>query len=171
MKNYVFETERLRLRLMTTDDLDTLRPILASEVAMKHYPKVLSDYEILNWISGVLKKYEIDGHSFWMVEVKATGETIGQCGILMQDVEGTSEPEIGYLFNPAFWGNGYATEAAKGCMEYGMRKFGYKRYISLIVPENQPSINVALRNGLALEKTIPYKDLPEVGVYSIKLID
>ncbi len=167
MHKYVFETERLRLRMMTEDDLDVLRPILASEIAMKHYPKVLDDEEIRGWIARGLKRYENDGHSLWIVELKETGEAIGQCGILMQEVEGKTEPEIAYLFNPAFWGHGYATEAAKGCMDYGRKQFGYQRYISLIVPENQPSINVALRNGLTLEKTAPFKDLPKVRVYSI----
>ncbi|MCB2210485.1 GNAT family N-acetyltransferase [bacterium] len=165
----MFETERLRLRMMTEDDLDALRPILSSEIAMKHYPKVLNEEEIRDWICRVMKRYEIDGHSFWMVELKETCEAIGQCGILTQHVNGKSEPEIGYLFNPAVWGNGYATEAAKGCIDYGRKTYGYKRFISLIVPENQPSINVALRNGFTLEKTVPYRDRPEVRVYSIRL--
>ncbi len=169
MPTYVFDTQRLRLRMMTEEDLPALRPILSSEIAMKHYPKVLNDDEIRDWVSRVLKRYESDGHSFWMVELKETGDAIGQCGILTQQVDGKTEPEIGYLFNPAFWGHGYATEAAKGCMEYGAKTYGYERFISLIVPENQPSINVALRNGFTLEKTVPYKDRPEVRVYSIRL--
>ena len=167
MHNYLFETERLRLRMMTANDLAALRPILSSEVAMKHYPKVLNDDEIRDWISRVMQKYVDDGHSFWMVELKETGEAIGQCGILMQHVDGKDEPEIAYIFNPAFWGYGYATEAANACMDYGRKQFGYKRFISLIVAANKPSINVAMRNGFTLEKLVPYQDLPEVGVYSI----
>lgn len=167
MNNYLFETERLGLRKMTMDDLGALRPILSSEIAMKHYPKVLNDDEVLDWIGRVIKRYEDDDHSFWIVELKETSEVIGQCGILTQQVDGQTEPEIGYLFNPAFWGHGYATEAAKACMDYGRKQYGYQRYISMIVPENKPSINVALRNGLTLEKTVPYKDLEEVRVYSI----
>lgn len=165
--DYLFETERLRLRLMTTDDVDNLRPILASEKAMKYYPETLNDDKIRAWIEKTHKRYEKHGHALWMVELKETGEAIGQCGILRWTIEGQEENEIGYLFNPAFWGNGYATEAARGCMEYGKKRWGYSRFISLIDEKNQPSINVALRNGLSLEKTISFQWVEKTNIYSI----
>ena len=47
----------------------------------------------------------------WAVVLKQTGELVGQCGLTLQDWEGRTVPEVGYLFQKAHWHKGYATEA------------------------------------------------------------
>ncbi len=75
---------------------------------------------------------------------------------------------MGYLFIRKFWGQGFAIEAARACMEYGFSKKGYKRIISLIDPNNQRSIRVAEKNGLKKECTTVYKEKDFV-VYSLEI--
>ena len=43
---------------------------------------------------------------------------IGQCGLTIQDCAGEEVLEVGYLLRKEYWHQGYATEAAKGCVEY-----------------------------------------------------
>lgn len=68
-------------------------------------------------------------------------------------VDGTEEIELGYFLAREYWGQGYATEAARCALKIGLDKFGYKRIISAINPANIPSIGVALRLGMIKEKT------------------
>ena len=75
---------------------------------------------------------------------------IGQCGLTMQPWRSDEVLEVGYLFNRAFWHHGYATEAARGCMEYAFNRLGAKEICSIIRETNQPSRRVAERNGLVL---------------------
>lgn len=96
---------------------------------------------------------------------------IGQCGLTMQDWEGRQVPEIGYLFEKAYWHQGYATEAAIGCREYAFRNLGIEEVFSIIRDNNIPSQNVARRNGMTMvgtQKKYYYgMDMPHL-VFSVK---
>ena len=77
---------------------------------------------------------------------------LGICGLFKQNVDNVDEIEVGYRINDEFWGNGYGTEAAKGCIIYAKNILGLSSVISLILKENKQSIRVAEKNGLKLEK-------------------
>ncbi len=61
--------------------------------------------------------------------------------------------EIGYLFQRAFWHQGYATEAAKGCKSYAFEVLKAREVCSIIRDTNTPSQRVALRNGMVKTDT------------------
>ena len=48
----------------------------------------------------------------FQLAVTLDGELIGNCGIRRKPASET-EADIGYELAPAFWGHGYATEAAR----------------------------------------------------------
>ena len=76
-------------------------------------------------------------------------EVIGQCGITMQTLgDGRQVHEVGYLFRRDFWHNGYATEAARGCMDYAFDTLGAEEVYSIIRDSNMASQRVAERNGM-----------------------
>jgi RimJ/RimL family protein N-acetyltransferase len=50
-----------------------------------------------------------------------------------------------------WWGKGYATEAARRALRYAFEELGREHVISLIRPDNHPSIRVAERLGERLE--------------------
>ena len=75
---------------------------------------------------------------------------IGQCGLTWQDWEGTQVPEVGYLFQRAFWHQGYAAEAARACRDYAFMKLGMSEVFSIIRDTNIASQKVAQRNGMSL---------------------
>ena len=97
---------------------------------------------------------------------KSTGRFVGQCGLLVQTVDGVGELEVGYSIMPAFWNQGFATEAAAACIAHAFRHNLSDSVISIIHEDNVESERVAVKNGLTLEKRTEYKDNP-VKIYRI----
>lgn len=146
----ILETARLQLRKMNQEDVPALSAILQDKDVMYAYEHAFSDKEVQEWLDRQLMRYQTDGFGLWAVVLKETGEMIGQCGITMQDYNGTQVPEIGYLFQKAFWHEGYATEAAIACKEYAFEVLKIREIYSIIRDNNIPSQNVARRNGMTV---------------------
>lgn len=152
--SFVLETERLRLREFVESDADALQAVLGDPVAMKFYPAPFDRQGVESWIAKNRDRYRRNGYGLWAMLLKDTGELIGDCGCTVQEVEGRSEVEVGYHVRRDLWGKGYATEAARACMEYAFVKVGAERVISIIRPENMQSRRVAEKNGLTCEKIV-----------------
>ncbi|MCU4668234.1 GNAT family N-acetyltransferase [Bacillus paralicheniformis] len=166
MKDTIMKTDRMILRKMRRDDAENLLEIFSDPTAMEYYPSTKNEKQTLHWIDWTLENYEKHGTGLWVAEHKQTGEFLGQCGIVPQEVEGSDEMEIGYLFKRSVWKNGYATEAASACKQYGFEAFHLKKIVSLPDAKNLPSRKVAERIGMTLEKTI-HKWGKEIAVYSV----
>ena len=152
------ETGRLILREFVPQDADALAAVLGDPVAMQYYPAPFDRQGVEEWIERNISRYRRDGHGLWAMALKDSGELIGDCGCTLQEVEGANHVEIGYHVRRDLWGNGYATEAARACMQYAFTKLGVDRVISLIRPENLQSIRVAEKNGLTREKIIFWRE-------------
>lgn len=143
------ETKRLRLRPLLKNDRENLMKLLSDPVVMEFYEGAEDETKADEWIERSRKLYKEMRIGFLGCELKETGEFLGVCGLLFQPaINGRDEIEVGYLLVREFWGQGFATEAARGCMDYGFDEKGYKRIVSLIDPKNHRSIRVAERNGL-----------------------
>ncbi len=55
------------------------------------------------------------------------------------------EPEIGYHLRREWLGRGYAAEAVAACRDFGLGSLGFGRIVSIVSPENVPSLRVAAR--------------------------
>lgn len=146
----ILETPRLLLREMTTSDLTAICRVLQDEKTMYAYEHAFSDEEAQAWLNNQLRRYREDGFGLWAVVLKESGEIIGQCGITLQDVNGEWVPEVGYLFERAYWHRGFATEAAIACKEYAFSVLGLDTVYSIIRDNNIASQNVAKRNGMTV---------------------
>ena len=87
---------------------------------------------------------------------------IGYCGFFAQTVDGSEELEIGYRLDPAYWGRGVATEAAREVRDYGFSDLTRPRLISLIHPDNHASRRVAEKNGMTPEKVTVFRAFPTI---------
>ena len=146
----ILETPRLLLREMTTSDLPAICRVLQDEKTMYAYEHAFSDEEAQAWLNNQLRRYREDGFGLWAVVLKESGEIIGQCGITLQDVNGEWVPEVGYLFERAYWHRGFATEAAIACKEYAFNVLGLDTVYTIIRDNNIASQNVAKRNGMTV---------------------
>lgn len=148
----IFETERLLLREYNENDITILHSILSDAETMKYYPSPFNLEQTKNWIEKNIKRYQEDGYGLWAVCLKESNELIGDSGLVKQIVHGKTEVEIGYHIDKKHWSKGYATEAAKGCMEYAFSHLNQEKLISIIDSNNKASIRVAEKNGFTKEK-------------------
>ncbi len=162
----ILETARLRLQEFQSGDIDALAAILSDAETMRFYPAALDYAGVAEWIERNRRRYEKDGFGLWALILKSSGELIGDCGLIRQDVNGTEEVEIGYHVRRDLWKNGLATEAAQACRDYGFTGLPVDRLISLIRPENLPSRRVAEKNGMTIRKKVSWRGFPHL-LYAI----
>lgn len=147
-------TARLAFREMTPDDLDVMADLLGDPDVMAYYARPKSRAEALAWIEWNQRLYREHGFGLWLIELRATGEFVGDCGLTPQEADGTLEIEVGYHVRRSLQGRGYATEVAAASRDYARDVLALDRLIAIIDPRNLPSQRVAEKIGLTLEKEI-----------------
>lgn len=144
----ILETKRLILRELTDKDYEALCLILQDEETMYAYEGAFDDAEARDWLKRQMARYRQWGFGLWAVVLKENGELIGQCGLTMQPWKEREVLEVGYLFQRAYWHQGYATEAAAACKKYAFEVLKAQEVCSIIRDINQASQRVARRNGM-----------------------
>ncbi|MBQ8619879.1 MAG: GNAT family N-acetyltransferase [Clostridia bacterium] len=142
------ETKRIKLRNLTMEDFDALHEILSDPQTMQHYPAPFDEERTRGWIIWNMNNYKALGFGLWAVELKETGELIGDCGISMQNIHGKMRPEIGYHIHKAHQCRGYATEAARACMDFVFEHTPFNVVYSYMKYTNAASYGVAIKNGM-----------------------
>jgi RimJ/RimL family protein N-acetyltransferase len=167
------ESARLVLRRIAPDDLPFFARIHAlPEVARYLWPggRPRSPEATAAWLRSTLESYEQSALGYLAVVRKADGALIGRCGLMDLVVETaatehgirkgwfgdqeapanvalTFECELGYTFDPAVWGHGFATEAAACVRDHARDGLRLSYAISAILPENARSRRVAEQLG------------------------
>jgi RimJ/RimL family protein N-acetyltransferase len=167
------ETDRLVLRRVSHDDLPFFTRLHAlPEVAQALYPegRPRTPEETTTWLQRTLASYEEFSLGHLAVQRKADSALIGRCGLTELVVETatpehrprrgwfgrqraptelalTFECELGYTFDPAAWGHGFATEAARRVRDYARDVLRLSYAVSAILPNNARSRRVAERSG------------------------
>ena len=162
----ILKTSRLTLREFIIGDADALAKVISDPETMRYYPAPYDRAGVEQWIERNRQRYANDGVGLWACELNDTQQFIGDCGIIVQRVEGERLYEIGYHIRRDMWGKGLATEAAAACRDWAFAHLQTDRVISLIRPENLPSRHVAERNGMTIWKEVTWRGLPHL-VYSI----
>lgn len=112
-------TPRLILRDWKDTDRDLFREVNSDPDVMEFFPHKRSHAESDAALKHVNEMIHATGYGFYAVELRETGEPIGFCGIAPANLEGIfplGTMEIGWRLAARFWGNGYATEAAKSLL-------------------------------------------------------
>ena len=151
----VLETERLLLRQLTTEDAKFILELLNEPSFIKNIGDrgVRTTTDAHSYIlNGPVTSYIKNGFGLYLVNLKATDESIGMCGLIKRDT--LEDVDIGYAYLPRFWSKGYAVEAARAVKEYAKNVIGLKRIVAITDPENVGSIRVLEKIGLKFEKMV-----------------
>ncbi|MEN4759238.1 GNAT family N-acetyltransferase [Chryseobacterium sp. C39-AII1] len=153
------ETERLLFRKLENSDFDHWLELLKDE----HTTKMLGmenfktpKERCKKWFEWTFHRYENNLGGQNVLISKETQQLIGQCGLLVREVENKFELEIAYSILPEFRGQGFAIEAATKCKDFAFENNFHNRLVSIIVPENENSKKVALKNGMTFKRSIGY---------------
>lgn len=140
------ETERLILRAWKPEDFE-------------HHARFMADPDVARYLSGepqsradawrsmatIVGHWTLRGYGFWALERKSDGHFVGRCGLW--NPEGWPSLEVGWTLGQEYWGQGYATEAARVALDYAFTTQNVDRMISVIHVDNVPSQKVAERLG------------------------
>ncbi len=166
------ESARLLLRRIAPNDLPFFTRIHAlPEVARYLWGRPRSPERTAAWLQATVASYERLALGHLAVLRKEDGSLIGRCGLTELVVESatpqhgarrgwfgregapaglalTFECELGYTFDPAVWGQGFATEAVRCICDYARDVLRLSYAISVILPQNTRSRRVAERFGV-----------------------
>lgn len=144
-------TDRLLLRAFSRTDIPALVPLIgAREVAATTlripHPYSASDAEVL------FARLERDDEVRWAITLPREGTLIGGLGLRLE--RDHNRAELGYWIGVPYWGNGYATEAARAVVRYGFEVLKLHR-IQASHFSNNPASGALLRKiGMKHEGTL-----------------
>ncbi len=167
------ETQRLRLRQYSLDDLDKLAIILSNPEVMRYSPRGAipkehvqqATKEILEFFMNHWKQH---GFGVWAVLEKKSNQLIGHCGLNF--LPDSPEVEILYRFAQAYWNQGIATEATKASLRYRFEEVKLARIVAITLPEHTASRRVMEKAGLKYEKDAHFYSL-DVVYYALARIN
>jgi ribosomal-protein-alanine N-acetyltransferase len=153
---------RLRLRPLALADAEGFAALNADPVAMRHFPAPLDRAESDAALDRALAHHA--EHGFGAQAVERHDDTLlGFLGLAQVQFAAPFAPavEIGWRFLPAFWGQGYAEEAARLTLAHGFGPLGLDEIVSFTVPANQPSWRLMQRLGMQADGGFDHPRVPE----------
>ena len=147
------------------DDLEALFKFYSDSDVTRYIPDAPKTYdeskEELEWFMNGHPKFPELG--FWATIHKESGDFIGRCGLLPWTIDGQDEVEVAFALSKQCWGQGLATEAALGIVQYARGKLKLPRLVCLIDERNQAAIKVAMKLGMSFER----KGEDEIGPFHL----
>lgn len=146
-----FETERLAIRPYTNADCEDIFRIYSNAEVMRYLGGNATPFSDLDDARERLGKL-VAGNpananlANRAIERKEDRRVIGT--LILKPFPETTDVEIGWHLAQDCWGNGYATEAAKGGLDYAFNRAGVEELFAIVLPENTKSIHVAQRLGM-----------------------
>lgn len=143
------QTARLMLREYRREDFDVFADHLTNPVSAAHFAPADRHmaWRIFCSQAGL---WLIDGAGWWAVEERQTGQLVGNVGAFFR--EESTVMELGWNTYSAFWGKGFANEAAAAAMNYAFEIRREPKVRALIASTNESSLRVAQRLGLTYEE-------------------
>jgi RimJ/RimL family protein N-acetyltransferase len=162
----LIETERLVLSRITLDDVDDMVALHADPEVLRFIPTAGAYDRTV-----ALESVQTDEHD-WIVlgrrrliaRERESGRFVGR--IMILDWPQFGESEVGWVLAPDARGHGYATEAGRAAQDWAFEHLQIPYVIALIRPENDPSIAVAERLGMAPLRSDELSGVP-ITVYAI----
>lgn len=150
----IYRTARLTLRPLQADDSAVLHRIYQEEGVLRYFPNPIppSLDRIERFIISQQAHWAEHGYGNWGVVPKGMNEIIGWAGL--QFLQELDETEVGFLLNQAFWGKGYATEAARASLEFGFTNNNLDHIIALVHRDNAASRRVIEKCGMAYQDSL-----------------
>jgi len=162
-------SERLLFRKMEETDFETWLQFFENPLWNKYWlvKKMTPAAHCKEWFDKNFYRYANGLGGMNVLIDKKSGAFVGQCGLLVQTVDGRQEMEVAYSIMIPQWKKGYATEAAKKCIDVAFENRWHDSLISIIHINNIESQKVAVKNGLSWDYRTTYDNNP-VNIFRIR---
>ncbi|RKP44140.1 GNAT family N-acetyltransferase [Trinickia fusca] len=143
-------TARLRLRPWVSADRLPFGEMNADKRVMEYFPATLSSAESDALVDRICAHHEKHGFGLWAVELRATSTFIGFTGLAIPQWDAPFAPcvEVGWRLAAQYWGQGYATEAARAALAFGFDELALEEIVSFTAAVNDRSQRVMQRLGM-----------------------
>jgi RimJ/RimL family protein N-acetyltransferase len=144
------ETERLYLRQWQASDFAPFAEMNANPEVMEYFPKLLTT-SMSNTIAKKCQSLINDnGWGFWAVSLKETDTFIGMVGLNHAHADMPFSPavEIAWRLHNDYWGQGYATEAARASLDFAFVELEIEEVVAFTAVINKRSQLVMERLGM-----------------------
>lgn len=162
----VHETSRLLLETWHLEDFDAFALVARDPQVMRYIAKgePWPDSRI-GWFMGLQKAFQDTlGYCNWKLTDRSNGELIGFCGLApLTSLEAT---EIGWWLKPAYWGRGFAFEAAEQVVGSAFSEHGLNHLVARVYSSNERSINLIERLGMRYDRPLDTNTVGEVLLFS-----
>jgi len=139
----VLETERLKLRELTMDDVPVLYEMRTNPLMTRYTDraKLQTMDEAVAKMKLILDNVEKRDTLAWAIELKETKKQIGDISFWRFEKE-HYRAEIGYSLLPDYWDKGYMREAARCAIDYGFSICNIHSIEANVNPNNAASIKL-----------------------------
>jgi len=161
----MISTKRLVLRRWRPEDVAPFAKMNADPLTMRFMPGVLTEAETRVLVDRFEAHHQQHGFGVWALEAPGVSPLIGYTGLQRVSFDAPFVPavEIGWRLAPAFWGKGYATEAAEAALRIGFEDLNLDQIVSFTVMANEPSWSVMKRLGMTRDPAEDF-DHPRLAV-------
>ncbi|OEO33128.1 hypothetical protein VW23_008070 [Devosia insulae DS-56] len=148
------ETERLVLRSWESRDHAPLAAVLGDPEVRRFYPTIATPGQARAQLEFSIEKQAAVGFHFGAAELRSTGQFVGLVGIgyipdeTRAAIRGQPAVEIGWQFDKAFWGQGFAPEGARAWLDYGFTTLKLPEIVAFTFTGNVPSQRVMAKIGM-----------------------
>jgi ribosomal-protein-alanine N-acetyltransferase len=158
-------TERLILRRWREEDREPFAALNADPLVMEFFPEPLSRAASDELVDRIEADFVRLGFGLWAVEIAGVAEFVGFVGLSEPTFTAHFTPavEVGWRLARAFWGYGYASEAAAASVAFGFGSARLDEIVSFCVPENRRSRRVMERLGMTNDAADDF-DHPRVPI-------
>ena len=148
---YLFQSKRLGFRKWTPADLTPMSALNADPAVMEFFRSTQTKEQTKALLARIEQEFEEFGHCWYAVDTLKDGDFIGFIGLAwntQEELDFTPSAEIGWRLKKAAWGNGYATEGATRCLQYGFEDLKLSEIYSFTATINQRSERVMQKIGM-----------------------
>jgi len=142
------DTARLRIRAYSEADIAELVPLIGAREVAATTGRIPHPYTVED-ARQFLAKIEADREVSLAITLRENGRLMGGIGLRL--VEGHQNAELGYWLGVPFWGQGYATEAAREMLRYGFENLHLHRIFATHFKHNPASGRVLRKIGMRYE--------------------
>lgn len=141
----IYETDRLYLCLFEESHTEATKEFWGNAEVMRFCNGAVPHEYLSKVINKYRKCHELNGVSVYAVVEKESNTVIGGAGFNLTDNPDTIE--LIYHFNKSSWGKGYATEAARACVEVAKQQGKIKLIFATADYQNMGSLKSLEKSG------------------------